>query len=368
MKIGYQGTFILFLLVLYAIALYRGYAAGREQHSLITQMKTFGGYVFYFPFLWFLRKKKNQSMIWKALLILACIGALVYILKGYFLKGEEVYIRETTGVRVATRQPNAYAMILLMYVGRIWKNWKNRPPLILLIVPVVIIGSSILLSQTRGIWGGVLLALAAAWILNLFRKKDSVKLGRKLVTSLTALAVLVILVVFAISASGILSVSNIAKRTGPEGGSYITETSTLARLVAWSAVLDELRGPAMITGKGFGALYTCFRPDHGMVITVYYVDSAYFQIALNMGVIGVVVLLGIFISGLIRSAGIFLRTSSNVRAGIALGMFCAIIMLLFAGGFAAVLTNYRFTVLWALLLAMVQTEYIRERNESSSVA
>ena len=364
-RIGIQGTFIIIYLILYSVAIYRGFVAGRDLAALINQIKTFGGYFLYFPFLWILTDKRNSMWLWRTLLISTVVGSIIYAIKGYLGYGENVYIRETTGVRVATRQPNAFAMVMLVFLGRLWKDWKNRPSIVLIIPSLIVMGSSVILSQTRGIWGGILLALAGAWILNLFRKKDCIRLGRKLITSLTVLAVLLIFIVFAVSALGILSASNIARRTGTESGSYLTDTSTLSRIMAWSAIIEELRGPAMISGKGFGALYTCFRPDLRMDLTVYYVDSAYFQIALNMGLIGVVVLLGIFISTLVKAARLFLRTSSNQRAGISLGIFSAIIMLLFAAGFAATLTNYRYTVLWAFLLALLQTEVIREERESN---
>lgn len=233
-----------------------------------------GGYFLYFPFLWLLTDKRNFAWLWRTLLISTIVGSIVYVIKGYIGYGENVYIRETTGVRVATRQPNA----------------------------------------------------------------------------------------FAVSALGILSASNVAERTGTETGSYLTDTSTLSRIMAWSAIIEELHGPAMISGKGFGALYTCFRPDLGTILTVYYVDSTYFQIALNMGLIGLIVLLGIFISALVKAARLFLRTSSKQRAGISLGIFSAIIMLLFAAGFASVLTNYRYTVLWAFMLAILQNEIILEER------
>ncbi len=366
-KIGVQGTFILIYLILYFIAIYRGFVAGRDLASLTNQIKTFGGYFLYFPFLWILTDKRNSIWLWRTLLISTVVGSIIYAIKGYLGYGENVYIRETTGVRVATRQPNAFAMVMLVFLGRLWKDWENRPSIILVILSFIVMGASVILSQTRGIWGGILLALAGAWILNLFRKKDCVRFGRKLITTLTVLAVLLIVIVFTVSAMGILSASNVAERTRTESGSYLTDVSTISRIVAWSAIIEELRGPSMISGKGFGALYTCFRPDLGTIFTVYYVDSAYFQIALNMGLIGVVVLLGIFISALVRAARLFLRTSSNQRAGISLGVFSAIIMLLFAAGFAATLTNYRYTVLWAFLLALLQNEIIREECEIPGV-
>ncbi|MBN2609717.1 MAG: O-antigen ligase family protein, partial [Candidatus Fermentibacteraceae bacterium] len=202
----------------------------------------------------------------------------------------------------------------------------------------------------------------SAWILNLFRRKDKVRIGRKLLASITVTAVLVILLVFAISTMGILSARDIAERTG-ETGSFTTSTSTMARLLAWNAILEDLSGRSLIMGRGMGATYTSFRPDIGTVMTVHYVDSSYFQLALNMGVVGVIIFMSIFVVTMVKAARLFVRTESRRRAGIALGIFCAVILLLFASGFASVLTNYRYSMLWAMLPALLQMEILRDDKE-----
>lgn len=363
-RIGLQGKFIVLFLIVFGIAAYRGFAAGQSTFSLINQLKTYGAYFLYFPLLWILSDRESCKLIWNVLLASAVIGGLIYLIKGFSGTGEDVYIRDTTGLRIATRQPNAIGAVLMVFLGKLWKNWKERPPLIIIVPAIILMGAGIILSQIRGLWGGVILALAAAWILNLFRKKDNVKLGKKLVISLTVISVLVILVVFTISTLGILSASNIARRTGTESGSYLTDISTLSRIVAWSAIIDDLRGSGIIIGNGLGDEYTCFRPDIGGVITVYYTDSSYFQIALNMGIIGVIVFLGIFVVTLFRAAKLFIITDSRRRAGTALGIFCAVIMLLFASGFASVMTNYRFTMLWAFLPALLQAEIMKDKKDS----
>ncbi len=365
-RIGTQGVFIIIFLVLFAVSAYRGYSAGHNTVFIFNQVRTFGPYFLYFPLLWVLSDEKNSRWLWKLLLVSAVISGLIYTIKGYIRSGEGVYIRETTGVRVTTRQPNAIGAIMLIYVGRLWKDWKERPALILVIPALILMSSAILLSQTRGIWGGCILALAAAWILNLFRKKDNIRMSRKLIVSITTLAVLIALMVFAISTMGILSATDIAERTD-ESSSFVAGPSTLARLFAWNAILEDLRGTAMITGKGLGAVYTCFRPDIGAVVTLYYVDSSYFQIAFNMGLVGVLVFLGIFMTTLVRAVKLFIITDNRLRAGISLGVFCAVIMLLFASGFASVLTHYRFTMLWAFLPALLQTEIIREKRDSNAL-
>lgn len=364
-KIGSQGMLILFFLLIFGYSAYRGFTEGNDTLFVSEQLKPYGAYFLYFPLLWVLSDEGSYQRIWKVLLSSAVIGGLIYMIKGWMGVGEDVYIREMTGIRVATRQPNAIGAVLMMFVGRLWKNWKERPPIIFVIPSILLMGGGIILSQTRGLWGGIILALAVAWILNLFRRKDNIALGRKLVVSLTVIAVLIILVVFTVSTLGILSAANIAQRTEKESDSYLTDTSVLARLSSWNAILGDLSGSNMMMGKGLGAVYTCFRPDIGGTVTVWYVDGSFFQIALNMGITGVVVFLGIFIVTLVRAAGLFIRTESRRRAGTALGIFCAVIMLLFASLFASVLTNYRFTLLWVFLIALLQAEILREGRQKA---
>ena len=250
----------------------------------------------------------------------------------------------------------------MMMLGSLWKDWKRRPPLLLILPAILVMGGAIVLSQTRGLWGGILLALAAAWILNLFRKDPGVRLGRKMIISITVLAIFIGLVVMTVSTLGIISAADIAERTGNESGSYITDASVMSRLLSWLAVIERLDSSHALLGRGLGESITYFKPEVGEVRTMTFVDSSYFQTALVMGVTGVIFLIGLFISALIRSAKLFLRTRSSSRAGRVLGIFCAVVMLLFASGFASPLTNYRFTILWAFILALLQTEIILDRR------
>ena len=364
-RIGLQGILIILFLLIFGFSAYRGIAAGNDTFFISFQLKSYGAYFLYFPLLWVLSDESSSKRIWTVLLSSAAIGGLIYMIKGYLGVGEDVYYRDMTGIRIATRQPNAMGVILMMLIGKLWKNWKERPPLIFIIPIILLMGGGIILSQTRGIWGGIILALAAAWILNLFRKKDNIRLGRKLIVTLTIIAALIILIVFTISTLGILSAANVAQRTETETGNYLTDTSVLSRIVAPITIIDDLRGSRMIMGKGLGAQYTCYRPDIGGIVTVWYVDGSLFQIALNMGITGVIVFFGIFAVTLVKAARLFIRTDSRRRAGTALGIFCAVMMLLFASGFASVLTNYRFTMLWVFLPALLQMEIIREGKDNA---
>ena len=361
-KTGPQGYLISLFVFFIAIAAFRGFTIGNTPDFIGQQIKTFGAYLLYFPLLWVLSDDKSRELVWRVVLTSGIIGGFIFVIKGVFGSGEGVYYRDETGLRIGTRQPNAIGAILLLLTGKLWKSWKTRPPIIFILPSIVFMGGALILSQTRGLWGGIFLALASAWILNLFRKRDNIPLGKRMIVSLTVLAGFVILIVFSISAMGILSAADVAQRTGHESGSYLTDVSVLSRLISWSAVMDRISGSNMLIGRGLGSTITYFKPEIGEVRTLFYVDSSYFQTALVMGITGVVVLLSIFLNALIRAAKLFIRTTDSRRAGTALGIFCALIMLLFASGFASAMTNYRYTIFWMYLLAYLQTEINREND------
>ena len=363
-KSGPQGYLISIFVFLIALAVFRGYAAGNTPQFIGQQIKTFGAYLLYFPLLWVLSDDKSREFVWRVVLTSATIGGAIFVIKGIFGSGEGVYFRDETGLRIGTRQPNSFGAVLLLFTGKLWKSWKTRPPIILVLPSMIFMGGALILSQTRGLWGGVLLALASAWILNLFRKRDNVPLGKRMIVSLTVLAGFIILVVFTISAMGILSAADVAQRTGNESGNYLTDVSVLSRLISWSAVIERISGPYLLIGRGFGSTITYFKPEIGEVRTLSYVDSSYFQTALVMGITGVIVLLSIFLNAVIRAAKLFIRTADSKRAGTALGIFCALIMLLFASGFASPMTSYRYTILWMYLLASLQVEINREKVQA----
>ncbi len=360
---GLTGTLVAAFVLLSGVAVLRGITGGDDRAAAMVQLKTFGAYVMYFPLLWVLASARARRLVWRVLLWSGVLGGVIFALKGLMGRGEGVYYRET-GLRIATRQPNAVAAVLLLFLGRLWKDWERRPPLMLTLAAIVVMGTAVLVSQTRGIWGGILLALSAAWLLNLFRRRDGVRLSKRMLVSLTALALMVIFVVFSISAAGIISAADVAERTGSESGNYLTDASIMARLFAWATVTQMLSGQRALTGYGFGATYTTFRPDWGEVRTMPYVDSSYFQTALNMGLIGVALLLAIYLTATVRAARLFLGAESRARAGIAMGIFCALVMLMFASAFASVMTNYRFTLLWVLLIAWLQVEWEEERKRT----
>jgi len=362
-RYGLSGKLIAVLLFLIGIASLRGLTGNVDPSAVAIQVKTFGGYLFFFPAMWIVRNEKARRILWIVILSAGIIAALIFMMKGIAGIGEGVYYRATTGLRIATKQPNAIAAIMLVLIAMLWK--ASRKPALLIAIPalVAMIGA-IIISQTRALWIGVILSLAAAWILNLFKREEGVSLRKKLVVTAGAALLILLLSIFVISQLGIISGEDIAERTESESGNYLRDTSVLARLLSWSAVASELTGPSVVFGRGFGATITYYRPDYYSVRTLFYVDGSFFQTALNMGLLGCLILGLIWAVAIRGSARLFLRTREKDRAASALGIFCALSTILVASVTASPITSYRYTLFWALLMALLQTELNVETDQA----
>jgi O-antigen ligase len=354
-RYGLSGRLIVVFLLLIGIASLRGLTGNVESSAVAIQAKTFGGYLFFFPAMWIVRNGKARRILWIVILSAGIIAALIFMMKGIAGMGEGVYYRATTGLRIATKQPNAIAAVMLVLIAMLWKA-RKKPALVIAIPALVAMIGAVIISQTRALWIGVILALAAAWILNLFRQEEGVSLRRKLIVTAGAALLVFLLSVFVISQLGIISGEDIAERTESESGNYLRDTSVLARLLSWSAVASEMTGASVLFGRGFGATITYYRPDYFSVRTLFYVDGSFFQTALNMGLLGCLVLGLIWAVAIGGSAKLFLRTRDSDRAATALGIFCALSAILIASVTASPITSYRYTAFWALLMALLQTE------------
>jgi hypothetical protein len=255
---------------------------------------------------------------------------------------------------------------MLMLIAAMWKA-PRKPPLIVAIPAIVAMIGSVIISQTRALWAGVLIALAAGWILNLVKREAGVGFGKKFALSIIAAILVLALALMAISSVGILTVEDVAERTASETGNYLMDPAILSRLVSWYNVIGAVKGPGILFGNGFGASLTYFNLDFGMIRTVTWVDGSFFQTYLTMGLLGCIVLLLLFLTMIIRAARLFLRSEDRRRSAAVLGLFMALTAILTASITGSPITNYRFTVIWAVLIAMIQTEYNEDRSAADRV-
>ncbi len=361
---GLTGWLIAAFAGLSLLALVRGIAAGNDPEVAITFALTFGGYVFFFPLLWILSRTENPiPLLLKMLVLFAGAAGLVYVITGLMGEGMGLYYR-TTGLRIATRQPNAMAVILVLLAGLLWRSPRSAPPLILSIPAAVLMIAGILLSQTRGIWLGMASAVGFMFLVSLFKREREVSGPGRQVMSLVIFGVLVAAGILLVASLDLLSAGQLAQRSGSESGSYFLDLSILSRFISWGAVLDKMQGPALLFGHGFGETITYFKPEMGMMWTMAGVDGSLFQTALVMGALGTAVLALLYLAGVVEGARLFLGSSHSGRAALGLSCAGAMVVVAVASLFASPATNYRYTVLWALLFALVR--HLRRREAEAA--
>ncbi len=347
-----------------AFGAFRGVAAGSEGGD-IWSLRTFFGYAAFFPLCWVASDPGDRDRMMKALFACAALAGVILFMKGLLGVGEGVYYMTLSGLRIGSRQPNAIAALMLMLVARIWKA-PVKPPLALAVPALVAMAVAIILSQTRALWGGIMLALASAWLLDLFRKEEGPGKGRRLVLSLTLIAVLTILAVIAVSALGLLSTAEMAARVEGDQQTYPIDPSLLSRLLSWAAILSVLGGPGLLLGNGLGATIIYYKPEYEELRRMFFVDGAFWQTLLDLGLVGVVLLASMWIFAIVSSAKLYLKTRDRTRAATALGLFCAFLVLMVAAQLSSVITNYNYTVLWALFMAFLHLEWRAERSLSAA--
>lgn len=356
---GFIPAVTICLLAAVTAALWRGISRDADMEFLVSQ-KTYFGYAAFFPFCWMLSEAERRRRIVTILTAAGAVAGLVFFLKAVTGTGEGVYRMTSSGLRVATRQPNAIAVLMLMLTARMWKS-ASKPPLLLFLPAAAVMGGAVLLSQTRALWGGVVIALAMSWILDLAKREPSGGHAGKAMMALPV-AVLLAAAVAAVSVTGLLSTGDIGQRVRGEESQLPVDGSLLIRLMSWSEILDETTGEEVLLGNGLGATITYYRLDYSRMWTHAFIDGSFWQAYYNMGLTGVVLLAALAAGAAVSAARLFLRTRDQERSAAALGIFASFVALLVAAQFGSLLTNYSYTALWALLMAVLHLEWSEERR------
>lgn len=359
---GFMGVLVTAFLALSLVAAARGIAAGYPRSNVVSLTRTFMLYSMYFPALWLFSGEDRFETFWKAVLAVSVVAGTLFFLKGLTGSGEGVQYLYSSGLRIGSRQPNAFAVILLILLSRLWLS-PRRPPLLMALPVAVLMGACLVLSSTRALWGGVAVAVSSAWILALFRKGGVPGgIGRH-VTLLTVTALTALAAITAVSAAGIISTSQMANRI-ESGGAYSIpiDIGLLSRLISWATILDGAGPAELLAGRGTGAEITYYKPEFGEIWSMSFVDGSFWQLLLDMGIVGAALLAALYGTALLQSARLFLSTTDIERAARAMGVFCSLILLLVASMMGSLLTNYNYVALWAVLLAILQVERNRERK------
>jgi hypothetical protein len=353
-KTGTTSRFIILFVAVCFVSLFWGIASGNDIGMATNMFKTLPGYLSFFPAAWLIATDRDAAdQIVKVVIAASVLAAVNIALRGYFRVDELVYER-STGLRVQARQAFAVAVgFIFLFTGQLVR--RTRATLVLVLPAGVVMLVGLILSQTRSVWFGMMLGIASAFVLY------TVSTGRDLWRMLRTLVVIAALggifffaAGYLVQAAGFLEMQDIAARTGSETGNYLTDATFLARALSWIEVLKSVSGPTgLLMGKGQGYEITYFRFDYMKELSFSTVDSSYFQILLNAGLPGLLALVLLFAHGIAGSGTRAFKERDPERRSVLLGIFGSLIAMVSGSFFMSAITNYRFTILFGVLFAMM---------------
>jgi hypothetical protein len=349
-----SGRLILVLVVLSLAGFVRGVLAGYQAETAAVFLKTILGYMFFFPALWIVKDRRNMKLLVSTVLIASVVAALWIILKGY-IGGEGVYFRETSGLRVSSREVNAVVVGMLLAAMLLWKRYKPVP-VVPAVASILVMGAAVLLGQSRALWMAVSVGAVMAFIADMSRPGEGgVKLAR-LVSRVLLLVVFIGGSIAFVAAAGLLSAGEVAARGGADGG-LSGDASLWARFLSWWEILRTVTASSLtlIFGTGFGSRITYFRPDLLAVVSIPFVDGSFFQLLLNLGLSGSLTLAFLYAGGIAGSFRCAAKAVSDRNTILALWLTASFTALTIAALSGSLITNYRFTSLWAFMFAILET-------------
>jgi O-antigen ligase len=351
---GATPAFILALVIVGSVSLLWGLSAGNDPGHAFFMYKHYPGYLSFFPAAWLIsRDKKTAEQLAVLVAAAAVLAGINIALRGFFRVDELVYER-STGLRVQARQAFAVSIGLMFLFSRYLVR-RRRAALSLMIPAGVLMSVGLLLSQTRSAWFGTLLGAAAVFLLYTASRRKNLWRALGAVAGMAVLGVVLLVAAgLLLQAAGLMEMQDILARPGSETGNYLTDATFLARAVSWLEILREVGNPAgLIMGKGMGYQITYFRFDYMQRLSFSTVDGSYFQILLNAGIPGVLALVLLYAHVILKSASGALKERDEGRWELLLACFGSMVMLAAGSFFMSVITNYRFTVLFGVLFAII---------------
>ncbi len=214
-------------------------------------------------------------------------------------------------------------------------------------------GASLLLGQSRALWLAVASGALAAFVADLGRSgKQGLRLG-PLVSRVLLIAVFTAGSIAFVYAAGLLTPGDVAARSGGADGGLAGDVSLWARFLSWWEITRTVTASpvTLVFGTGFGHEITYFRPDLFSVVSIPYVDGSFFQLLLNTGVAGALLLALLYARGIAGSFRLVLGTGSVY----AMWLTASFTALTIAALSSSLITNYRFTCIWGFLFAVMET-------------
>ncbi len=160
-----------------------------------------------------------------------------------------------------------------------------------------------------------------------------------------------------VAAAGLLTPGDVAARGGGADGGLIGDVSLWARFLSWYEILRTVTASpvTLLLGTGFGHEIHYFRPDLLSMVSIPYVDGSFFQLLLNTGLAGMITLAVLYARGIAGGFRLTVEAASDEDAVTGMWLTASFTALVIAALSSSLITNYRFSCIWAFLFAVLDT-------------
>lgn len=351
-----SGKLIMLMIIISVAAFLHGLFRGYDAAVALIFLKSILGYLFFFPAMWILGNRSNLKLLSGTLIAVSVVAALWVLLKG-FTGGEGVYVRATSGLRVTSQELNVVMVGLFLVAFILWKKHGSLP-VAAGVASMVVMGASLLLGQSRALWLAVAAGVLCAFTADLGRTgMKGIKPG-PLLSRVLLLAVFTAGSIAFVSAAGLLNPQDVAARGAGADGGLTGDVSLMARFLSWWEITVTVTASplTLFFGTGFGHYITYYRPDLYSVVSVPYVDGSFFQLLLNTGLTGVVILALLYARGITESFRQVLTSETQEEVITAMWLNASFTALTIAALSSSLITNYRFSCIWGFLFAVLETQ------------
>ncbi|MCD6117545.1 O-antigen ligase family protein [bacterium] len=354
---GLDKLFIIFFIWVVVAALL-GLKNGGKQVYIISELYFFGFYLMYFIIS---RSFKSINSIKQIIAVLIMISVIVSFEYIYIAVRESGLSGGLLLKRVSTQQPHI-AQITIPFLMSYYFFKKQKKVVLLVSIFLIPLFLMVFFSQQRGLWVGILISLIILWFLSFVEHGVTVHNLMKFVLYLF----------IAISLAAFILVVIDKLFMGSSLLTLITRANTLLDLskdVSLSIRLAEINHALVqwreniFLGTGLGSWISPVILSH---MPENHIDNSYIFILWKTGVVGLFIFISIY-AVFFKKAFYLFHTSlnSDVRqiAGAIIAAFSGLLIVALSN---TCIIYYRFNVLWAVLIGLVEVMYRQEKKRQES--
>ncbi len=336
---------LLFFLFIVLLSFVIGLSNGFELKDIHREFRIFIYYAIYFVAVRYFNNDKPIFILLIAILVATLFAA-----------SDAIYTYYTLDLnRFVSRQVHLIAFVIPFLISLIILD-RHKLRRVFYFVLLLLLSLSIIISQTRGTWFSLIIAIIISLFLSIF---VSMKRKSRFLSLSIILSSLVIVLLISLNLIGKISqqkVEFVEQRVGSVTNLQ-SDLSLLMRINAYSVIINKIKShPWFGNGLGSKATYLFF----GRYSIQQNIDSTYLTILWKMGIIGLIAFILLYFLLLKKAFLIYRRTENNFHKIFSIGLISSFVGLLILGTISPILITSRFNLLFGVLFAI--TDVISQKT------